>query len=128
MTGPVRPWLTLAVVVGVLAAGLQDWVLPYDKADLPAALLGPGLVAVAVIAALLVLLRLASAWQSVLVMSACPMGAIALRVLVETSRDPTSHNLWPFELVIGFLAGIAVVLPGMLLGMALRWVIEGDRS
>jgi hypothetical protein len=31
------------------------------------------------------------------------------RVAVETSRDPTTHNLWPFEVVIaggiGLIAG-----------------------
>jgi uncharacterized membrane protein YfcA len=39
--------------------------------------------------------------------------AVLVRVAVETSRDPTSHNLWPFEVVIA--GGIG--LTGALLGV-----------
>jgi hypothetical protein len=34
--------------------------------------------------------------------------AVIARVAVETTRDPTSHNLWPFEVVItGFFGFVA---------------------
>jgi len=40
--------------------------------------------------------------------------AVLGRVLVETSADPTSHNLWPFEVVIaggiGLIGGLAGAL------------------
>jgi len=28
------------------------------------------------------------------------MGVVVLRIVFDTSRDPTSHNLWPFEILI----------------------------
>jgi hypothetical protein len=40
--------------------------------------------------------------------------AVLVRVAVETMRDPTSHNLWPFEVVIA--GGIGLV--GGLVGVA----------
>jgi hypothetical protein len=42
------------------------------------------------------------------------------RVVVDTTRDPTSHNLWPFELVIAFLVGLAGTVPGTLIGSVFR--------
>jgi hypothetical protein len=38
------------------------------------------------------------------------------RVVVETFRDPTSHNLWPFEIIIAAVVGFAVACVGALLG------------
>ena len=43
------------------------------------------------------------------------MGFVVVRIVVGTSLDPTSHNLWPFEILmwgiisLGLLAGIALV-------------------
>ena len=28
------------------------------------------------------------------------MALVVLRILVDAARDPTSHNLWPFEIVM----------------------------
>ena len=42
------------------------------------------------------------------------------RVVVDTMRDPTSHNLWPFEVVIAFMVGLAGAVPGALIGSAIR--------
>ena len=37
------------------------------------------------------------------------VGVVILRIIVDTSADPTSHNLWPFEvLVVVVLAGVAL--------------------
>jgi hypothetical protein len=34
---------------------------------------------------------------------------VVLRIIVDTSADPTSHNLWPFEVLgVMVLAGIAL--------------------
>jgi hypothetical protein len=47
-----------------------------------------------------------------------------VRVVRETSVDPTSHNLWPFEIVIasglGFPAAFAGAVLGWLLVRAVR--------
>jgi hypothetical protein len=38
------------------------------------------------------------------------------RVIVETSQDPTSHNLWPLELIIAAAVGLVFALAGSLAG------------
>lgn len=43
----------------------------------------------------------------VLAVGAMILAAVMARVVVDTATDPTSHNLWPFELVLaGFVAGV----------------------
>lgn len=63
-------------------------------------------------------------WRLAAAVPAVVMGFVVLRVLIDTSRDPTSHNLWPFEiLMFGALsAGAMVVL------FALRKVTMPARS
>ena len=37
---------------------------------------------------------------------------VVLRILIDTARDPTSHNLWPFEILMvgtGALLSIGVL-------------------
>lgn len=36
---------------------------------------------------------------------------VVLRIIIDTNADPTSHNLWPFELLgVIFIAGVALGL------------------
>ena len=28
------------------------------------------------------------------------MSFVVLRIIIDTARDPTSHNLWPFEIIM----------------------------
>jgi hypothetical protein len=39
-------------------------------------------------------------WRAAAAVPAGVMAFVVLRILIDTSRDPTSHNLWPFEIVI----------------------------
>src|SRR5262245_5493944 len=97
-----------AVLAAFLVCGLLLWPIPYNQVSLPGnpssgllLLLGG---AIAFVAAFLIRPGFAAPWLAV------PMGfalAVLARVMVETSRDPTSHNLWPFEVVI--LGGIGLV-------------------
>ncbi|HEY4320415.1 MAG TPA: hypothetical protein VGM77_04475 [Gemmatimonadales bacterium] len=46
--------------------------------------------------------------------------AVILRVIVEVTRDPTSHNLWPLELVFdGVVAG-----GGALIGVVIARLVQ----
>ena len=54
-------------------------------------------------------------WRMAAVVPVALMGFVVLRILVGTSIDPTSHNLWPFEILMWglisllLLGGIAFV-------------------
>lgn len=48
------------------------------------------------------------------------IAAIAIRIVVEVVQDPTSHNLWPFELVIAS----CFIFPSALLGAAFGSVLK----
>jgi hypothetical protein len=39
-------------------------------------------------------------WRLIAAVPAVVMGFVVLRILVGTAIDPTSHNLWPFEIVM----------------------------
>ncbi|MCW5574871.1 MAG: hypothetical protein KIT13_02135 [Burkholderiales bacterium] len=87
-----KPGFTLAF----FTVGVPFWMIPYNKVNLPDALLGPGLVVVLA-------------------------AAVLARVIVEVAQRPASHNLWPLELVIASLAGAAAGVAGALLGSLLLW-------
>ncbi|MGH8212740.1 MAG: hypothetical protein ACREPP_05870 [Rhodanobacteraceae bacterium] len=52
-------------------------------------------------------------WRWLAAVPAAVMAFVVLRIVIGTSIDPTSHNLWPFEILMwGFAsaASIAVMM------------------
>jgi hypothetical protein len=51
-------------------------------------------------------------WKIAAAIPAAVIAFVVLRILVDTARDPTSHNLWPFEIII--FGAVAVGIIGVL--------------
>lgn len=51
-------------------------------------------------------------WRLLAALPAVAIIVVIVRILVDTSRDPTSHNLWPFEVLMG--GAIALGVNGVL--------------
>lgn len=53
--------------------------------------------------------RWSGAWRLAAALPVAMIAFVALRIVFDTSRDPTSHNLWPFEIVMsGALSVVAM--------------------
>ena len=61
-------------------------------------------------------------WRVAAAVPALIIGFVVLRIVIDTSSDPTSHNLWPFEILQA--GALSLVLIGLLL--AARW-LSGTR-
>lgn len=109
-------WLRAAFILSFLSAGIPYWLIPYRHVDLPSALIGPGLLVIGMAALLLQAATAARFWKTVRTLGWALAAAVLARVIVEGLRDPSSHNLWPFELIIALLLGFACALAGALLG------------
>jgi len=113
-----RHAIPIAFAASFLAVGIPFWSIPYGAVNLPDALLKPGLLVGVAGALALRALGAAGFWTAVAVVGGSVPAAVMARVQVETSRDPTSHNLWPFELAIALGVGFACALVGALAGSA----------
>jgi hypothetical protein len=109
-------WLAAAFVVGFFSVGFSYWQVTYAKVSLPDTLYGAGLLVVAVLAAAARAFGKARLVAVILVVGAPVPAAVLTRVVVETAKDPTSHNLWPLELIIAAMVGIACSSAGALVG------------
>jgi hypothetical protein len=119
MTRSSPAWLLIGFLIAFVAVGFAHWQLPYDQVSLPNSLYGPGLVAVGLIAMMLRAFgtgRFLTIW---LLIAATVPTAVMARVMLETSRDPTSHNLWPLELLIALVVGLVCSLMGTAIGSLL---------
>lgn len=89
--------------------------------SLPSALLGPGLGVVVLAAALSSAIGAASFVRCTLIVGAAVPAAVMARVIVECAIDPTDHSLWPLELMIALVLGLACsglgAGTGVLIGM-----------
>ena len=45
-------------------------------------------------------------WRKAAILPVAAMTFVALRIVFDTARDPTSHNLWPFEILMFGLASV----------------------
>lgn len=117
---------TVAFIACVFAVGLSYWAIPYSKVNLPDALFGPGLAVVVLAAALLCGLRILALWRCTWVMGASLPAAVMARVLVEGLRDPTSHNLWPLEIVIAAFVGFACAVAGAIVGRLIAVTLRSE--
>ena len=116
MTRTSGAWLLIAFAIALIGVGFPYWQVPYEQVNLPDALYGPGLAAVFVVALMVRAFGVAKFWVAWLVIAAAAPVAVVLRVAAETSVDPTSHNLWPLEILIAAGLGLCLALGGALLG------------
>ncbi len=109
--------LYIGFTAALIAVGIPYWFIPYSKLNLPDALLGPSLIVVIAAAAVLRAIGGASFWKSVAVVGASVPAVVMLRVVIDAVIDPTTHNLWPFEVVIASLVGGACSILGATIGL-----------
>jgi hypothetical protein len=112
---PTAAVFAVAFVIGALLY----WPALDMKKNLPDALYGMPIVLAALTA-------LVDSWfsrrpfgQSLWVGGALLPAVVFARVMFDVMQDPTSHNLWPFEIAIA----IGVGLPAAVVGAALGWLL-----
>lgn len=113
-------WIPIAgFIASVVVVGIPFWLQPYSQVNLPNSLYGPGLLLLVCSAAAARACEATTFWKSVAIVAASLPAVVMLRVGVETVMDPTSHNLWPFELIIAGMLGFTCALAGGLAGLIL---------
>lgn len=65
-----------------------------------------------ILAPLVAIRRWQGGWRLAATVPAAIVAFVVLRIVVGTARDPTSHNLWPFEILLSSV--LALVLIGAL--------------
>lgn len=119
-------WLLPAFATAFFLIGIPFWDIPYSQVSVPNSLVAPRLISLVALTVILTVFEVASLRRILVVMSLCLPVVVYARVEVETGRDPTSHNLWPFEVVFALFLGVICVLPAVLIGkLALRWISKG---
>jgi len=105
----------IGVALGAFVAGLPY--LFYGATFPPVAVTSAGL---AVAAAGLALFRAGARWQTGGGVGLGLAAFVVAQIIVDYRRDPTSHNLAPFEIVIALVIGLPPAVLGVLAGNLAR--------
>ncbi len=128
---PKAVWiLTGSFVVCARASGSPYFSLDYSQVSLPSSLFGWGLVLIFVVAAGIRITNAASFLSTLATCASVLLVIVMARVVRDTVLDPTSHNLWPFELMIACALAVPVALVGTSFGLLVRlamrrWTSKG---
>jgi hypothetical protein len=118
-------WLVGGCVASFLAVGLPYWQIAYSDVELPTTLVTPALIVVALAAAIARALGESRFIACVLAIGVTIPAVVMARVVVDTAVDPTSHNLWPFEVVLSGFVGVLVAASGTVVGSIPKWLARG---
>ena len=115
-TPPRWVWLIIGWLGTAAILGIPYFTIPVKQVEQTTALWLGGLVVIGAMAATVRVVGQTRAWQAV----GAPLGGfltvVASRIAADVAVDPTSHNLWPFELAVLVAAGGAAALVGAFIG------------
>jgi hypothetical protein len=118
--------LALALLAGLLACGLPLWPIPYREVSMPGNPAVSDWLLLGALAGLFAGYLLRQRMRvPVVAVAAGFVLAVLGRVQVETGRDPTSHNLWPFEVIIAGGIGLVAAVIGVSLARLLQRMTAG---
>lgn len=128
----IRPlWFALAAAASFFAIGIPYWRIPYHDLNLPNALMTPWLLLAMASALLLCSTRAAPFWLAAPMVAVAVVAVVIVRIKLDTAHDPTSHNLWPIEVVIalgvGLVSAVPVAIVGGVAGMRLSKMRDSTR-
>jgi hypothetical protein len=119
-------WLGLVFIAAFVGSGLPFWVTPYARIGEQTWAIA-ALVVVLPLAAGLRLTGVAGLLATVTILPAAMLTANAVRIAIDTGVDPTSHNLWPLELILTLVAGLAAAVAGYVIGMLIAGALTAIR-
>jgi hypothetical protein len=108
--------LLITCAICFFAVGIPFWIVPYYQVNLPTSLSDISLLVVALAAFLVRHRKAIDFWMGASFVGMTVPGVVMIRIIVETTKDPTSHNLWPFEVIIAAFFGYAYALAGTIAG------------
>jgi hypothetical protein len=73
-------------------------------------------------------LRRRGAWRWTVVPPLLLVAGVVLKVAVDVRIDPTSHNLWPFEVLAAVIAAIGMLGILELLRLGVTWRSRGGNA
>jgi hypothetical protein len=120
------PWPAVVASICALAIVVPYWAADY--ADVEDGGLGTFALPVAAIlgvaAFVLAVAHLGRKLEIALALCVPAPIAVVGRVLIDTADDPSTHGLWPFEIIIAVGISVPPVLLGVFLGWAARRLAE----
>lgn len=117
MTRSSPAWKWIGFAVALVGVGFKYWQMPHAQAShLPDALLGPGLVAVGVVAMLLRAFGTARFWKVWLLAAAAVPAAVLVRMFTDTQHTANMHHSGLSELAVATGLGLAAALLGTAIG------------
>jgi len=116
-----------AFVFCVLVGGCVEWARSYQEYMQG----GPAsLIVLGVIAATGFVLALATEISTRaigIVLNMTFPTTILIRVLIDTAKDPTTHNLFPIEIAFALVVGLLAAWPATWLGRSIRTLVRRRR-
>lgn len=110
-------WQWIGFAIALIGVGFKYWQLPHAQASqLPGALLGPGLVAVGVVAMMLRAFGTARFWKVWLLAAAAVPAAVLVRMFVDTQPVGSAHHSGLGELAVATGLGLVAALLGTAIG------------
>jgi hypothetical protein len=123
-------WTCGGFIFAFFAVGIPWWSFPYNESlgGLTLLFVWLGMFSVAIAAALARIIGHAGFYLTIPFISLSVPSAILARVIFETIANPTTHNLWPFEIVVGEAYGLFFAALGALSGTLFVWIAKRAKS
>ncbi|MGH8050165.1 MAG: hypothetical protein ACREPB_05845 [Arenimonas sp.] len=115
--------LTIGFFVCYFAIGIPYWQLPYSGVSLPDSLYTIGLLLTFIGAIVFCIYNIGFLWSAA-VFGCCAPAVVATRIIIDTARDGSTHNLFPFEIAIAVIVGFSIAGFGAMLGTLARKIAK----
>ncbi len=116
--------LAASFIASALAMGIPYFGLAYSQVSLPDSLYGYGLALMFVLAIAVRASGSAGVLLTVAVLALSAPTVVMVRISRDVAADPTSHNLWPLEVIIAVVVGVVVATAGALAGLLLHRLLR----